>query len=126
MDEFYLSDEAMEWLGLKKSEYLSKLIENVRPDDFQFQDYLQYEDLIPQSLSLPDQTWEIMNDGYRIKTFVRSFADPEVFQQVVIGGLIPDQNQQEIFVPIISFVTKCEELVKIFSAGSEVTKPTLN
>lgn len=125
MDEFYLPEEIVEWLGLKKSEYLSKLIVNIGPDDFQFEEYLNFEKFLPETLSLPDWSLETIEDHQKIKTFCRTFADPEVFHQVVIGALISDQEKMDVFIPILTFVTRNESLIKIFSAG-EAPRRILN
>lgn len=125
MDEFYLSEEDLEWLSLKKSEYLSKLIEHMKEYDIQFEDYLNFEQHIPLTLSLPDWSTETIEDKQKIKTFCRTFVDPEVFHQMVIGALIPDQDKNDVFVPIISFVTRSEGLIKLFSDG-KISRPTLN
>jgi hypothetical protein len=117
MDEFYLPEEIVEWLGLKKSEYLSRLIVNIKPDDFQFEEYLRFEKYLPETLSLPDWSLETIEDNQKVKTFCRTYADPEVFHQIVIGALIQDQESADVFIPILSFVTKDESLIKIFSAG---------
>ncbi len=125
MDEFYLPEDVVEWICLKKSEYLSRLIENVTQSDFQFEDYSRYDDLIPSTLSVPDWSVEVMEDGFKLKTFCRQFHDQVSFHQMVIGVLVEDQNKKDVFVPIISFVTKDELLVKIFSGG-KLPRPTLN
>lgn len=125
MDEFYLPEEIVEWLGLKKSEYLSKLIVNIDPNDFQFEEYLRFEEYLPETLALPDWSVETLEDNQRVKIFCRTFANPEVFHQVVIGALIPDQEKVDVFIPILSFVTKYESLIKLFSAG-EVPRRILN
>lgn len=125
MDGFYLPEEILEWLGLKKSEYLSKLIVNVEDSDIQFQDYMNYESFIPSTLSLPDWSVESIEDKQKIKTFCRTYAQPEVFHQMVIGAMIPDQDKNDVFVPIISFVTRTENLIRLFSAGN-ISRPTLN
>jgi hypothetical protein len=118
MDEFYLPEEIVEWLGLKKSEYLSKLIVNIGPEDIQFEEYMRFDEFLPQTLSLPDWSVDAIEDGQRVKTFCRSFAGPEVFQQVVIGAMIADQNKNDVFVPILTFVTRSESLVMLFSSGN--------
>ena len=118
MDEFYLPEDIVEWLGLKKSEYLSKLIVNIGPEDIQFEEYMRFDEFLPQTLSLPDWSVDAIEDGQRVKTFCRSFAAPEVFQQVVIGAMIADQNKNDVFVPILTFVTRSESLVMLFSSGN--------
>ena len=125
MDEFYLPEDMIEWLSLKKSEYLSKLILAVTEDDIPFEEYTQFDELIPATLSQPDWSAETIEDRQRIKTFFRTFADPERLYQIVIGVLVPDQNKNDVFVPIITFVTRKEGLVRHFNAG-KISRPTLN
>ena len=125
MDGFYLPEEILEWLGLKKSEYLSKLIMNIEPSDFQFEEYLRFDDFIPATLALPDWVVENLEDNQKVKTFCRTFVEPEVFHQVVIGALIPDQEKNEVFVPILSFVTRHESLIKILCTG-DISRGLLN
>lgn len=115
----------IEWLSLKKSEYLSKLILAVTEDDIPFEEYTQFDELIPATLSQPDWSAETIEDKQRIKTFFRTFADPERLYQIVIGVLVPDQNKSDVFVPIITFVTRKEGLVRHFNAG-KISRPTLN
>ena len=46
---------------------------------------------------------------------------------MVIGVLLDDkQNNADVFVPIISFVSLKSNLVNEFSVGKLVTRPTLN
>lgn len=125
MDEFYLPEDMIEWLGLKKSEYLSRLIEHIDQDDVQFEEYLRFDELIPSTLSQPDWSIETREDNQRVKTFCRTFADPEVLHQIVVGALVEDQEKKDVFVPIISFVTRKEKMVNLFSAG-KISRPTLN
>lgn len=125
MDEFYLSEEIVEWIGLKKSEYLSRLIENMEPDDFQFEDYHHFDGQIPATISTPDWSTETLEDGKTLKTFGRAYQDRETFHQVVIGAVIEDQGKNDVFVPIITFITKKDNLLKLFSAGN-ITRPLMN
>lgn len=125
MDEFYLSEEDAEWIGLKKSEYLSRLIENQESDDFQFEDFHRFDDLIPATISTSDWNLESMEDGRKIRTYCRSYHDKETFQQIVVGTVIPDQDKNEVFIPILTFVSKKENLVKLFGAG-KVSRPLMN
>jgi hypothetical protein len=126
MDEFYLPEDIAEWLCQKKSEYLSKIIENATPDDFQFEQYAAFDEQIPQTLMNPDWSWEKIEDGQRVKTFCRSFRAQELIYQVVVGALIADQQKMDVFVPILSFVSRKENLVKIFSENHTLKRPLLN
>lgn len=125
MDEFYLTEEDAEWIGLKKSEYLSKLIEHVESDDFQFEDYHRFDHQIPATISTPDWHGEITEDGRKIRTYCRSYQDQETYQQIVVGTVVADQDKNEIFVPIITFVSRKENLVKLFGVGN-VSRPLMN
>lgn len=126
-DEFYLPEEIIEWIGLKKSEYLSKLLSSQSPNDIGFEEYLRYDKTIPETLENPDQSFESKSDGYVIRTYTKSYLEGEGFHQVVIGGLFPDKEKNsEVFVPILSFVTKFQETMKLFSEGDVLQRPTMN
>ncbi len=127
-DDFYLPEEVMEWVGLKKSEYLSELIQNLDSKDFSFEDFIEYDSFVPQTLEAPDSVYEITDQDYPIRTFVKSHLESKgAFSQVVIGAIVAEENSEsEVFVPILSFVTRSEKLLKVFSVGHQKNKPTLN
>ena len=125
MDEFYLPEDVAEWIGLKKSEYLSKLIENVHSDDYQFDDYHRFEMLIPSTIGEPDWSSEASEDKQILRTYCRAYAEPEVFQQVVVGVVIADQDKNDVYIPIISFVSRKDNLIELFTTG-KISRPTLN
>jgi len=126
-DEFYLPEDVVEWIAQKKSEYLSKLIEKVGPDDFGFEAYHQFDDLISQTIGEPDKAFESQIENYQIRIFLRTYKRIHLFHQVVIGVLIPDhQNKSDVYIPILTIVSKDEELVKIFTVGEVIARPTLN
>lgn len=126
MDDFYLPEEIIEWLGRKKSEFLSELICNSEADDFGIEEYQAFEQFIPETLSSPELVFENEEEKILIKTFVKSFSTPKFFQQIIIGANIPDQNGEDVFVPILSFVTRKQNLIKIFCKGPASIRPTLN
>jgi len=126
-DEFYLSDEMAAWIGLKKSQYLSKLIENMGPDDFGFEEFHTFDHLIPETLANPDKSFEEEIDSYQLKTFVKTYLGNPSFHQVVIGTVFRDEpNKSEVFVPVLVFVTKKEELARPFCTGKVISRPILN
>lgn len=126
-DEFYLPEEVVEWIGQKKSEYLSKLIGLVSEDDYGFEDYHEFEHLIPDTVTEADRVFEEVIDAETVRTFVRTYPEKGGFHQIVLGALIPDINSNaQVFVPIISFVTIKDELVREFLSGEAVSRPTLN
>jgi len=115
-DEFWLSEEMAEWLGLKKSEYLSKLIENQRADDYVFEEFIRYEKLVPDTIQHPDRVYERVEDDQRVRTYVRTYEDK--LHQIVVGALIADtKSGNDVFVPIINFITNSIELAQLFGQG---------
>jgi hypothetical protein len=126
-EDFYLPEEVVEWIGQKKSEYLSRLIELVTEDDLGFEDYHEFEHLIPDTVKEADRVFEEEIDAETVRTFVRTYAEKGGFHQIVLGALIPDTNSNaQVFVPILSFVTVKDELVREFLSGEAVSRPTLN
>ncbi len=124
---FTIPDEIEEWIGLKKSEYLSRLIENGRPNDFGFEEYHLFDHKLQESVEHPDRSYENTKDSYPIQTFIRTYSDDKMFHHVVIGSVYVDQkNEAEVFLPILSFVTRYEELVEVFSVGTLKARPTMN
>jgi hypothetical protein len=123
-DEFYLPEDVMEWVALKKSEYLSTLIQNHQASDVQIEEYHQFNHLVAKTIGESDRSFEQKVDGHKLSTFIRSYPEGT---QVVIGAVFPDpKNSSEIFVPILTFMSRNNELIKIFSVGKQMNSPTLN
>lgn len=126
-DKFSIPEELESWIGLKKSEYLSLLIENLQEDDFGFEEFHLFDHKLQQTVESPDRSYEEMKDGHQIQTYVRTYSDSKMYHQVVIGTVYVDQKKElEIFLPILTFVTRSEDLVGKFSVGRPKSRPTLN
>lgn len=126
-DDFYIPEEVAEWIGLKKSEYLSKLIEKQVPGDIGFEQFHLYDTYMPGTIERPDKTYESSDDDQKIRTYIKTYSDRSGFHQVVIGVLLDDKkNSADVFVPIISFVCRESDLVKEFSKGTVLNSPVLN
>lgn len=123
-DEFYLSEDAQEWIGLKKSEYLSKLIENQPAGDYGFEDFHRYDHLIASTIETPDEVWE-KHESFPIQVFVRTYETD--LHHILIGGIFPEEQKKNlVYVPILSFVTKGQELAMLFCEGEKKRRPVLN
>lgn len=123
-DEFYLPEEVIEWISLKKSEYLSKLIELQEKDDFGFEEFHRFDSHLPDTIGNPDRAYQNNEEDFAIRTCVKSYPG---FHQVAVGALIPDQESKDlVFVPILNFVSKKERLIQEFSIGEAMPRPTLN
>lgn len=126
-EDFYIPEELVEWVSLKKSEYLSRLIEKQGPDDIGFEEFHLFDSYIPGTIEGPDKAFETEEDQQKVRIYVKSFSDKFNFHQVVIGVVMDDKaSKSNVFIPIISFVSKNVELVKEFCVGEVITRPTLN
>lgn len=126
-DDFYIPEDVAEWINLKKSEYLSKLIQQMASDDFGFEEFHRFDKYIPGTIEGPDKVYESTDDNQKVRTYVRSYQENGVFHQIVQGVLVDDkESNAQVYVPILSFVTKKDEIVRLFSVGQVITRPTLN
>lgn len=126
-DDFYIPEEIAEWIGLKKSEYLSRLIQKIGPDDISFEEYSSFDHFIHQTIELPDRIFETIIDGYVVQTYLRTFTEKAGFHQLVIGVVIQDKSSgDKVFVPILTFVSRKNELVQGFCEGEAKLRPTFN
>jgi hypothetical protein len=125
-DDFYIPEETAEWIGLKKSEYLSRLIEIQAAGDIGFEEFHLFDNFVIGTIEKPDKTYEFEDDRQKIRSYVKTYAEKNGFHQVVVGVMLNDQDKAWVFVPIITFVTKDEKLVKEFGKGEVIKAPTLN
>jgi hypothetical protein len=126
-DDFYIPEEIAEWIGLKKSEYLSKVIMLQLPDDLSFEDYPRFDSFIPETIEKPDRIFESEEDDQVIRTYVKTYPEQGEFHQLVIGVLLDDQEKKaNVFIPILTVVSRKDELIREFSKGKELMAPTLN
>jgi hypothetical protein len=125
-EELYLPEELAEWVALKKSEYLSRLIMGQRPGDFGFEEFSRFDHLIPQTLQWPDRTHSLMVEGQEIRFMLRTYLEAESFHQLVIGAIYKDRPDSEAFIPILTVVTRFPETLQTLLEGEPQRKPTLN
>lgn len=126
-EDFLLSEEAAEWIGLKKSEYLSKLIMQMGDDDIGFEQFHQFDHLIAETLVSPDRAYEDSSDSFKLRISVRTWEDNIPFHQVVVTAIIPDlTSNQEVHVPVLTFVTRNVEVLNQWRWGDPIARPTLN
>lgn len=126
-EEFYLTEEAAEWIGLKKSESLSRLIMQMQEDDFGFEEFHRFDHLIPGTLEKPDRSYQNAGDTFRMLVFVKTYFEGETFHQVVVAASLPDQNSKaEVLVPVLTFITRKEDVVKQWTTGEPLARPTLS
>ncbi len=117
-DDFYIPEDVAEWIGLKKSEYLSKLIQLQKPDDVGFEVFHLYDNFISGTIQGPDKTLEETIDGKLVRSYLRTYQENKGFHQLVIGVILNDkETSSEVFIPILSFVTVSSELVNEFCTG---------
>jgi hypothetical protein len=126
-DDFFISEEVAEWIGLKKSEYISRLVLKASPDDIGVEDFHLFDSYIPGSIEKPDTIYESIEDHQRIRTYIKTYSEKVEFHQVVIGVVLDDKkHNSDIFIPILTFVSKKSELVKEFMSGAKILSPKFN
>lgn len=126
-DNYAIPDEVEEWIGLQKSEYLSLLIENMSEGDYGFEEFHLFDDKIEETVKHPDRSYQENKDGYSVQTYVRTYSDVKMFHHIVVGCMYLDKkNKVEVFLPILSFVTRSVDVVGKFSVGRPMARPTLN
>jgi hypothetical protein len=123
-DEFFLPEEVMEWVAQKKSEYLATLITNHKSDDIKIEEYHQFNYLMEETIARSDKSYSDEVDGNRLNIYVKSYGHGT---QVVVGAVYPDPNKNsDIFVPVLTFMSKDNDLIKLFAVGKPLSSPILN
>ncbi|HXH30238.1 MAG TPA: hypothetical protein VNJ01_05445 [Bacteriovoracaceae bacterium] len=126
-DDFLITEEVAEWLGLKKSEYLSKLIQLMAQDDFGFEEFSQYDHLLAGTIETPDRSYGFEEDGYELRTYIKTYNLGQRFHQILLGVLLPDKAKNaQVLVPVLNFISRKDELVLAFSTGEVISRQTLN
>jgi hypothetical protein len=126
-EDFFIPEDIVEWIGLKKSELLSQLILEQRPGDISFEEFHLFDRFVPSTIENPDRTYQKNDEDQRIRTYLKSYDVESLFHQVVIGVLVEDRSTgSDVFVPIISFVSRDSELIRNFTMGDVLLKPVLN
>ncbi len=126
-EDFFLDEETAEWVAQKKSEYLSKLILQMGDGDFGFEEFHQFDYLIPGTIGDPDRSYEDTSEDWPLRTCVKTYAESGNFHQVVVGAIIRDKNSKgDIFVPVLTFVTRKSEVVHEWTTGPTHSRHDLN
>ena len=126
-EDFIIPEDVAEWIGLKKSEYLSKLIEKMTSDDFGFEEFHEFNHLAGQTIENPDRVFAFEEDKRSMRTYLRTYSEKSGFHQLVLGVLLDDEKAKaHVLIPVMVFVTKNAELAKSFCVGEMITRPTLN
>lgn len=126
-EDFYIPEEIAEWIGMKKSEYLSQLILKAETGDIGFEEYHLYDSYIPSTIESPDKAFQDQVDGYLLRTYLKTYSDQGKFHQVVVGVVIDETKEKaQVFVPILSFVSRKDLLVQEFCSGAVITYQILN
>lgn len=109
-----ISDDIEEKLGLLKSTFLSEIIANQKNDDFDFADFLKFDEQIEGVLTAPDEIWSYEKE---VDVFVKYFMHEGKRASHIIL-MLRETNQNPLMV-ILSFVTKDEDLRKLFCRGDK-------
>lgn len=123
-DEFYLPDEIIEWVGLKKGELLAWVLENRDEADIPFEEYEDFTEMVPEALQNADETWLQNWEGNKIQIQLKMFEEEQVYWLMVISLKVPVVNEQEIendvLVPILIVPTKYTQWLKKWLSGEKL------
>ena len=107
-EEFYLPEDTVEWIGLKKSELLAWVLQHQSEGDIPFEEHEDFADRIPETLSAPDEAWGQKWDGHQVLIQLKMFEDDGVYYMFVVGLMSPVMNspsKDEVLVPILAIPT---------------------
>jgi len=125
-ENFFINEETVEWIALKKSEYLSQLIIDFTDDDYDFEDFHLFDSYITSTLDKPDEIYRSFEDDQEINIFYRTYKNDLEFHQIIISLVILDENNQKVVIPILTFVTKKHDLVLKWCTGERVLNKMRN
>lgn len=125
-ENFFIDEETVEWISLKKSEYLSQLIIDLSVDDYGFEDFHLFDSYMTSTLDKPDEIYKSFDDNREINIFHRAYKNEVEFYQIIISLALLDDNQQRVIIPILTFVTKREDLLLKWCIGEKVLKTIRN
>lgn len=126
-DEFYLPDETVEWIGQKKSELLAWVIQHRHDDDIPFEEFGDYADRLPDTLTQADETWEQEWDGHTVQVQIKMFENPtdEVVWLFVVSLKAPVLNEEQegdVVVPVLVLPTRQTIWLKRWLTGERIQR----
>jgi hypothetical protein len=122
-DDFYLPDETVEWIAQKKSELLAWVIQNRHDDDIPFEEFGDYAERLPETLTQADETWEQVWDGHPIQVQIKMFEQDETVWMFVVSMKAPVMNEEEegdVIVPVLVLPTRQTVWLKKWLTGQKI------
>jgi hypothetical protein len=120
-DDFYLPDETIEWLGLKKSSLLAWIIEH-RPDsEFPLEQYDQHQDQLPEIIQSPDIVYEQMWDHFPVAIHLKNIQKKWMLSFLFKCPVLNENDKESqitipqdriVFVPILLVVAHSYEWLR--------------
>ena len=122
-DDFYLPDETVEWIAQKKSELLAWVIQHRHDDDIPFEEFGDYAERLPETLTQADETWEQVWDGHPIQVQIKMFEKDETVWMFVVSMKAPVMNEEEegdVIVPVLVLPTRQTVWLKKWLTGQKI------
>jgi hypothetical protein len=77
-----------------------------------------------ETIARSDKSYADEVDGNRLHIYVKSYSHGT---QVVVGAVFPDPNKNsDVFVPVLTFMSKDNDLIRLFAVGKPLSSPILN
>jgi hypothetical protein len=125
--DFYLPDETVEWIAQKKSELLAWVIQHRHDDDIPFEEFGDYAERLPETLTQADETWEQEWDGHPIQVQIKMFEQDETVWMFVVSMKAPvlnDEEEGDVIVPVLVLPTRQTVWLKKWLTGQKIqTQP---
>jgi hypothetical protein len=123
-DEFYLPEEILEWVAQKKSELLAWVLEHRDDFDIPFEEFEDFNDLVPQVLEQSDETWLQRWDGHQVQVQLKMFEEDQIVWLMLISLKVPvlneSQVENDVLVPILILPTKHTSWLKQWLSGEKL------
>jgi hypothetical protein len=123
-DSLYLSQEIVEWLSQKKSEFLAWLIGNMPSHDIPIETYHSYDGEIENTILHPQYHYSYDWCDQKLSVFARH--DTKNALWFVLISVEITTNQDTVFYPLIFIPTKSKEWISTWFQGESLIKTNLH
>lgn len=123
------SVELLEYLDGKKSSVLSEILTLQGPNDIPFEDFLNYENSLNETLTNPDEIYEFKDrDRDQVVYYLKSFVDVDLgsYFYIVLGLKKKNSDEEYMVYPYFSFPTNDPKLYQQFRKGNRVLDQVKN
>ena len=123
-DGLYLTQDMVEWLSQKKSEFLAWLIEHIPQNDLKIESYHSYDDQIEATMLDPDYHYRYDWSDQKLSIFVRHDHEKTSLWFVMISVEI-STKEDVVYYPLLFIPTKDKSWLNYWFQGDPELKQVL-